>query len=355
MEKIDKNHPLIVCRASAGTGKTFTLAAYYIAMLLSGESYRNILAVTFTNAATAEMKERIVTKLLGIARGGEQDFLQVVKQYMFRDAGVGDEVLRTRAEANLHAILLDYDNFSVTTIDSFLQQLIYGMAKAINRTADFSISVDADQVITTAVDTMLTSELTDDSKRTVYEYAEQCIDENKGWDIRQGLIRIANELYKESVQIYNTPLQESKRLDLDERRIKKYRNALYAQRQAAIERLRPLAEQAKRDLDAGEEYACLKDCKNAIDNIYKSLSDPDSIKKEDVFRGATDKGMATVMAYPQMRLLQQTCDEVRRIYWPTTLSLTYLNDMRLMKALDDSINKSLLRANAALLAQTAVT
>ena len=61
MSSIDIRHPLIVCKASAGTGKTFTLAAYYIAMLFSGESYRNILAVTFTKAATTEMKERILT------------------------------------------------------------------------------------------------------------------------------------------------------------------------------------------------------------------------------------------------------------------------------------------------------
>ena len=69
MPAIDLHHPLIVCRASAGTGKTYTLSAYYIGLLLSGESYRNILAVTFTNAATAEMKERILTYLLGIAEG----------------------------------------------------------------------------------------------------------------------------------------------------------------------------------------------------------------------------------------------------------------------------------------------
>ena len=53
-------HHLYVRRASAGSGKTFTLAAHYIALLLHGDSYRSILAVTFTNKATAEMKERII-------------------------------------------------------------------------------------------------------------------------------------------------------------------------------------------------------------------------------------------------------------------------------------------------------
>ena len=98
MSAIDLQHPLIVCRASAGTGKTFTLSAYYVAMLLSGESYRNILAVTFTNAATAEMKERILTYLMGIAAGGQQEFLNKVREYMFRDNDATDDLLRHRAD-----------------------------------------------------------------------------------------------------------------------------------------------------------------------------------------------------------------------------------------------------------------
>ena len=357
MKTIDIHHPLIVCKASAGTGKTFTLAAYYIAMLLSGESYRNILAVTFTNAATAEMKERILTYLLGIADGGEQEFLQKVREYMLCDGDVSDDVLRSRAGANMHAILQDYDNFSVTTIDSFLQQLIRGLAVAINRTADFAISLDADQVITSAVDTMLTSELTDESKRTVYEYVEQCIGDSKSWDIRQNLIRIASQLYKESVQVYNTRLSAEARLDLDAKRIAEYRSALYSRRNAALAQFKTMAVQAKSDLDVGVAYAKGRSAKTLIENMYKSATAPQSFdqKKDDLFRGASDKSIADVLAEPQLAELQRACDAMRRTWWQITCSMTYLNDMRLMRALDDSIQRQLLRTNTALLADTAVT
>lgn len=355
MSAIDRNHPLTVCRASAGTGKTFTLAAYYIALLLSGESYRNILAVTFTNAATAEMKERILTYLLGIARGCEPEFVAKVREYMTQD-NVSDDTLRKRAEANLHAILQDYDNFSITTIDSFLQQLIRGLAKAINRTADFAISLDVVQVITTAVDTLLTTELTEGSMKTVYEYVEECIDESKGWDIRQNLIRIAMQLYKESVQMYSTHLSAEARLDLDERHIASYRNALYARRNAALAQFKTIADKAKSDMDAGAPYTKGRNSKSAIENMFKSANDQQSFnKKSDLFRGATDKGFPEVLADPQMRALQQACDEMRHEWWQTTCSLTYLNDMRLMRALNDSIQRSLMRTNTALLADTAVT
>ena len=349
MSAIDIRHPLTVCKASAGTGKTFTLSAYYIALLLSGESYRTILAVTFTNAATAEMKERILTYLIGIAAGGEQEFLSKVREFMLRDADAPDDVLRKRAEANMHAILQDYDNFSVTTIDSFLQQLIRGLAKAINRTADFAITLDVDQVITAAVDTMLTSELTDSSQRTVYEYVEQCIGDSRNWDIRQNLIRIAGQLYKESVQARNASL------DLDERRIADYRSALYRQRNAALEHFRHVAAQAKSDMDAGVAYTKGKNAKTAIDNLYKSSLDPDAMPKRDLFRGATDNGMSDILADAQLSALQRAGDDMRHTWWQLTCSLTYLNDMRLMRALEDSIQRSLLRTNTALLADTAVT
>ena len=62
--------PLTVYKASAGSGKTFTLAVEYIKLLIRDpQNYRYILAVTFTNKATQEMKMRILSKLYGIAHG----------------------------------------------------------------------------------------------------------------------------------------------------------------------------------------------------------------------------------------------------------------------------------------------
>ena len=91
---IDVHTPVTICRASAGTGKTYTLAAYYVALLLSGEDYRSILAITFTNKATAEMSERIIRYLHGIAQGEQKDFLARARQFMLRDYDAPDAVLR---------------------------------------------------------------------------------------------------------------------------------------------------------------------------------------------------------------------------------------------------------------------
>ena len=64
----EKFKPLRIYKASAGSGKTFTLAVEYISLLaINPMEYQNILAVTFTNKATAEMKQRILGTLYGIA------------------------------------------------------------------------------------------------------------------------------------------------------------------------------------------------------------------------------------------------------------------------------------------------
>ena len=94
---IDIERPVTVCKASAGTGKTYTLSAYYVGLLLSGEDYRSILAITFTNKATAEMNERILTYLYALSRGEEKAFLDRARAFMLRDADMPDAELARRA------------------------------------------------------------------------------------------------------------------------------------------------------------------------------------------------------------------------------------------------------------------
>ena len=351
MGAIDLKHPLTVCRASAGTGKTYTLAAYYIGLLLSGESYRNILAVTFTNAATTEMKERILTYLLRLAEGKEADFLQAVRQFMLRDTDIPDSVLRKRSEELLHAILQDYDNFSVSTIDAFLQQLIRSMAQAIDRTADFAISLDVDQVTTRAVDMLLTTGLTEVSKQSIENYVASQLEEDKGWDIRANLIRIAKQFSLEKVQMYNTNGEEQ--LCLDEKKIAAYRNELLRRRAIERQPFEQAVMKIKQDIDNGTPYH--QRIKEAVTNMYKSLTETNDVKADIRFRGASPSGQDKMNSVPELKALQQMCDHYRLTYWQTESALSFLSDMGLMHALSDCINEALRRTNTALLSDTAVT
>ena len=114
---MSENRTFTVCRASAGTGKTFTLASRYIALLMGSDRdnlYRNILAVTFTNKATAEMKRRILSYLFIIAEGDENDagrrsFVDNVRRhiscYAQSKKALSAEELRAKAGRIYHKIL----------------------------------------------------------------------------------------------------------------------------------------------------------------------------------------------------------------------------------------------------------
>ena len=119
---------LIVYKASAGSGKTFTLAIEYMKMLIRNpKAYRNILAVTFTNKATTEMKERILNQLYGISINDKdsKSYLDKLKE----ELGMDENEIRQRAHDALKRIIHDYSRFRVETIDSFFQSVMRNLAR----------------------------------------------------------------------------------------------------------------------------------------------------------------------------------------------------------------------------------
>ena len=143
---------LEVYRASAGSGKTFTLAVKYITLLIkSPEAYKHILAVTFTNKATGEMKERILSQLYGIAYGlpaskGYMDKMQEAYPDMSRDE------ISKQARTALNLILHDYGHFRIQTIDAFFQSVLRSLAKELELNGDVEFLLNGEELLDEAVD-----------------------------------------------------------------------------------------------------------------------------------------------------------------------------------------------------------
>ena len=174
---------LLVYKASAGSGKTFTLAVEYIKLLIQNpRAYRNILAVTFTNKATTEMKERILSQLYGIwIKDKDSDpYLQKITE----ELEMPPEDIRTAAGTALHYMIHDYSRFRVETIDSFFQSVMRNLARELELGANLNIELNNMEVLSDAVDSMI--EKLDRQSPVLYwllEYIEERIADDKRWNV----------------------------------------------------------------------------------------------------------------------------------------------------------------------------
>ena len=190
---------LTVYNASAGSGKTFSLTVEYIAKILKearSDGYRHILAVTFTNKATAEMKTRILRELWDIAYNDQDtDLFCSVRAYL---KDINAEILRQRAKKVLHAIVHDYDYFHVKTIDAFFQSLLTSLAHELGLSAGFKVEIDDEKVLDLAVDKIMTDlDGRDDVKKWILSYVNMRIDECKTWDATKEVRDLSNQITKE--------------------------------------------------------------------------------------------------------------------------------------------------------------
>lgn len=170
------NHPrnLLVMKASAGSGKTYNLALQYIKHLLfttddSGHlvprrgaaddrhvlnAHRLLLAITFTNKATDQMKERIVRELYNLASPGvKSDYLAG----FMADTSLTESRVRELARLALYELLFDYSNFNVSTIDSFFQSILRNFARELDRDFNYDIQLEAPYAVRVAIHNFLLS------------------------------------------------------------------------------------------------------------------------------------------------------------------------------------------------------
>ena len=163
-----------IFKASAGSGKTHTLSKTYLDLLLKADSktaYRNILAVTFTNKATEEMKERILRDL---AEEGKTN---------------------PRAREILINLLHDYGSFSVSTIDKFFQQALRAFSRELGSSGNYQIELDKASLTKEAMDRVL-DDLTEKDKDLLGWFTKQletALDNGESLHLESSLYEMAEE------------------------------------------------------------------------------------------------------------------------------------------------------------------
>lgn len=235
---------LDICKASAGSGKTFALTLEYFKIIFAAPSeYRNILAVTFTNKATEEMKSRIINELHRLAEGQPSDYGVKLRETLGMDA----DSLRNRASLLRTLLLHDYGRLSVTTIDRFFQRIIKAFTRELGIFPAYNVELDSSLVLTEAVGRVMQSVRSKpDLKNWIKDLMSASVEEGKSWGVKAKMEDLGAELFRENYMLMDKRVQDkfSDRRFLQDYRhflhdtVARYETALAALAASALELIR---------------------------------------------------------------------------------------------------------------------
>ncbi|MBT6005706.1 MAG: UvrD-helicase domain-containing protein, partial [Prolixibacteraceae bacterium] len=181
-------------------GKTFQLVFEYILLLMENPyNYKHILAVTFTNKATNEMKSRILEQLHLLASYKTSQYLPVIQKKL----ALSEEIIRKKARLVLKNILHDYKRFSINTIDTFTQRVIKAFNREMGISPYFTLELDSSLVLDEAVDSLL-SKIDNDKKllKWLVKFSEEKIKDNQSQRIEEDIKSLGKELFVEKFQVF---------------------------------------------------------------------------------------------------------------------------------------------------------
>ena len=362
---------LTVYKASAGSGKTFTLAREYMTLVIANPyAYRTILAVTFTNKATEEMKLRILGQLYGIAHHlPESD--QYLKQIHEALPHLSETQIRKNAEAALRLLIHNYNYFHVQTIDTFFQSVLRNLARELDLTANLRIGLNDYQVEQQAVDELIESlEDTDKLLFWIMEYIKENIADDKGWNVI-GQIKsfgehIFRDYYKENADKLSERMAEDgffegfkEKMKNIKKKAKEQFDEIAASFFDALEEGGYSAEDLSgKTRGIWSYFNKIKNGKYSDDDLVnltftKCMESPDNwVKKADVKSHTALYQQVSSVLYPILQFSEQHRPTLVKMYKSADLTVKHLNQLRLLGSIDKKVRKMNQEANRFLLSDT---
>ena len=198
---------LKIYRASAGSGKTHTLVSEYLKLALDyPDRFTQILAVTFTNQATQEMKLRILGYLHSLTQGLPSPIAETLQ----RDKGWSVAMLQERSRAVLSHILHQYTQFSISTLDSFFQKIVRGFVQELGLQSGFRIELAQAHVLDILIDDLVTVAGQDAQlQQWLVAFSEDKLLRGKSWDFKRELASLGQALFTESFSVHEAQLVQA--------------------------------------------------------------------------------------------------------------------------------------------------
>ena len=360
--------PLTVYKASAGSGKTFTLATEYIRLIVENPtSYKNILAVTFTNKATEEMKMRILSQLYGIWKALPESDSYLKK--IVEKTGFEPKLIRERAGQGLANLLHNYNYFRVETIDTFFQSILRNMARELDLTTNLRIGLNDVQVEELAVDQLIADlSTTDVILQWIMKYVMESISDDKSWNVISQIKRFGCTIFKDE---YKEVSQELKQKMEEKGFFEQYTTQLREIKKAAEKRMIQIGESFFENLEG--EGLSIDDLANKNRGIagfflklQKGVFDP-SIENATVANCLENPEKWCAKTHPQREFITSLAEGVLgdilrfavaerpvqwKLYKSADLTLRHLNQLRLLGSIEEKVRELNENNNRFLLSDT---
>src|SRR5574344_1142786 len=362
---------LTVYRASAGSGKTFTLALEYIKLLVENpQSFRQTLAVTFTNKATEEMKMRILSDLYGISKGlkNSDTLLEKIKE----STEFSEKQIRDRAWLSLQLLIHNYNYFRVETIDAFFQTVLRNLAKELDLSANLKIELNDAQVEQQAVDELIES--LDETSLLLYwilDYIHENIEDDKSWNVISQIKNFGLNIFKDYYKKNQNQLSQI----LDQKDFfKNYTQKLRSIRSKAKSQLAELADNFFDTLESnGFSVDDFSRKSSGPCGYFIKLKSGDFVDDEKIFNKTAQEAASTPekwvvkkLARPGEPIYDLVCDTLMqmlnnaentrikqaKLYKSADLTLRHLSQLRLLGCIGDKVTELNNEVNRFMLSNT---
>lgn len=196
------NTAFTLYNASAGSGKTFTLVKEYLKIILSNpsdEAYKRILAITFTNKAVKEMKNRVLNTLHDFSLTPVGKKSEQMLEMLANELDMSPENIQQKAQKIIKQIIYNYAGFDISTIDKFTHRVIRTFATDLNLSPNFQVTLDTNIILQEAVDAVIALAGNDETvTKLLLDFSLYKSAQDKSWDISFELNDIGRLLLKEN-------------------------------------------------------------------------------------------------------------------------------------------------------------
>ena len=309
-----------VYKSSAGSGKTYNLVKEYLKLILVNPTdFRKILAITFTNKAAEDMKNRIIETLLQFINyetlpPKEKEKTQSLTKNLVEILKTEEITILKNAQKALELILHNYSDFAVSTIDSFVYGIVKTFAKDLYIPLNFDVELDENVLLNQAIDLLISRVGNDkDITNLLVRFIETQVDDQRSLNIEEEIRKIGKYLFKEESIINIEKLKELKVSDFFE--ILSHLFAVIKQNEDILKNIAQKAYQLIEANNISPKAFYFKD--KGIYTYFKNIAalKTDSIPNKNIAKGVdSDKWTSDVCTAEEGRAIQSIKDQLTIYY-----------------------------------------